>query len=258
MNVRQIKPRHRSEGGHGSSRRTTVRQDFLKNSWRNLSCIRTSSGRDDSIVRTDTPPLQVISITGFARPDQKGWASGQLNFNTQFPYLMCMRPNHEGQTSGRLKLNRQLPYTMHQRPDHSCQMSGRSIWTAILALWRLASGRDTTSSGRLIDLPFLGIWKESVNRSRTDRPPDVLLKRPDGTSWNRNFSIQYRVRTEGARRPDGMTHHLDGWNSGHVGVRTRLLDRPDGWQGTWNSSDLQAESIDITLKVESLFPHLYT
>jgi hypothetical protein len=54
-------------------------------------------------------------------------ASGRLNFNMQFPYLMRVRPNHEGETSGRLKSNRQLPYTMHQRPDHSCQMSGRFI-----------------------------------------------------------------------------------------------------------------------------------
>jgi hypothetical protein len=29
-----------------------------------------------------------------------------------------------------------------------------------------------------------------VNRSRTDRRPDVLLKRPDGASWHRSFSIQ--------------------------------------------------------------------
>jgi len=31
-----------------------------------------------------------------------------------------------------------------------------------------------------------------MNRSRTDRRPDVLLKRPDGESWNRSFSIQCR------------------------------------------------------------------
>jgi hypothetical protein len=104
-----------------------VRQDFPKFSQRNLSCIRTSSGRDGSIVRTDARPLQVISITGFARPDQGARAFGRLNFNTQFPYLMCVRPDHEGETSGRLKSNRQLPYTMHQRLDHNCQTSRRSI-----------------------------------------------------------------------------------------------------------------------------------
>jgi hypothetical protein len=72
MSIRQNKPRHCPDGGHGSSGRITVRQDFPKNSRRNLSCIRTSSGRDGSIVRTDARPLQVISITGFARPDHKG------------------------------------------------------------------------------------------------------------------------------------------------------------------------------------------
>jgi hypothetical protein len=112
-----------------------VRQDFSKFSRRNLSCIRTSSGRDSSIVRTDARSLQVISITGFARPDHGAGASGRLNFNTQFPYLMRVRPDHEGKTSG-----------------------------------------------RLINLPFLGTWKESVNRSRTDRCRDVLLKRQDGES----------------------------------------------------------------------------
>jgi hypothetical protein len=72
-------------------------------------------------------PLQVISITGFARLDQGAGASGRLNFSTQFPYLMRVRPDHKEETSGRLKSNRQLPYTMHQHPDHSCQMSGRFI-----------------------------------------------------------------------------------------------------------------------------------
>jgi hypothetical protein len=34
------------------------------------------------------------------------------------------------------------------------------IWIVILALRRRASGRDTPSSGRLIDLSFIGTWKE--------------------------------------------------------------------------------------------------
>jgi hypothetical protein len=80
-----------------------------------------------NIVQTDAHSLQVISITGFARPDHGAGASGRLNFNTQFQYLMGVRPDHEGLTFGRLKSNQQLPYTMHLRPDHSCQMSGRSI-----------------------------------------------------------------------------------------------------------------------------------
>jgi hypothetical protein len=127
MSVRQNKPMSRLDGGPGPSGRTTVRQDYPKFSWRNLSCIRTSSGRDGSIVRMDARPLQVISIIGFARPNQEAGASGQLNFSTQFPYLMRVRPDHKGETSGRLKSNRQLPYMIHQHPDHSCQMSGRFI-----------------------------------------------------------------------------------------------------------------------------------
>jgi hypothetical protein len=99
---------------------------FQKIPRRNLSCIRTSSRRDGSIVRTVAHPPQVISISGFACPDHGAGASGRLNFNTQFPYLVRVRLDHEGETSGRLKSNRQLPYMMHQRPNHSCQAFGRS------------------------------------------------------------------------------------------------------------------------------------
>jgi hypothetical protein len=106
MGVRQILPGSRPDGGPWPSGRTTVRQDFLKFSQRNLSCIRTSSGQDGSIFRTDARPLQVISITGFARPDHGAGVSGRLNFNTQFPYLTRVRPDHEGKTSGQLKSNR--------------------------------------------------------------------------------------------------------------------------------------------------------
>lgn len=152
MGVRQNKPGSRPDG-------QLCNMIFPKISRRNLSCIRTPSRRDGSIVRTDARSLQVISITGFARPDPRVGASGRLNFSTQFPYLMRVRPNHEGEMSGRLKSNRQLPYTMHQHPDHSCQAFERSNSTAILALWTHASGLDTTSSGRLIDLPFLELGK---------------------------------------------------------------------------------------------------
>jgi hypothetical protein len=127
MGVRQIFPVSRPDGGPWPSGRTTVRQDFPKFLWRNLSYIRTSSGRDGLIVRTDARPLQVISIKGFARLNHGTGVSEQLNFNTQFPYLMRVRPDHERETSRRLKSNRQLPYTIHQRPDHSCQMSGLFI-----------------------------------------------------------------------------------------------------------------------------------
>jgi hypothetical protein len=106
MGIRQNIPGGRPDGEPWPSGRTTVRQDFLKFSRRNLSCIRTSSGRDGSIVRTDASPLQVISIKGFARPDHGARASGRLNFNKQFKYLMRVLLDHEGETSGRLKSNR--------------------------------------------------------------------------------------------------------------------------------------------------------
>jgi hypothetical protein len=91
------------------------------------------------------------------------------------------------------------------------------IWIVILALRRHASGQDTTSSGQLIDLPFLGTWKEIWNWSSTER-------RPDGCKLDRTFSTQWRVRAErhvvrtddawSVCCLDGMAHRPDGWNSG--------------------------------------------
>jgi hypothetical protein len=46
MSVRKNVVRHRPDGGHVPSGRTTVRQDFPKISLRNLSCLRAASGRD--------------------------------------------------------------------------------------------------------------------------------------------------------------------------------------------------------------------
>jgi hypothetical protein len=69
MGVRKNMPGGRPDGEPWPSGWTAVRQDFPKFLRRNLSCIRTSSGRDGSIVRMDARPLQVISITGFGRPD---------------------------------------------------------------------------------------------------------------------------------------------------------------------------------------------
>jgi hypothetical protein len=203
MGVRQNKPVSRPDGGPWPSGWTTVWQDFPKFSRRNLSCIRTSSRRDGSIVWTDARPLQEIFITGFVRPDQGAGASGRLNFNTQFPYLMRVRPDHKGETSGRLKSNHQLPYAMHQRPDHSCQAFGRwnSKCNTCLMDPRVRTGYHIVWTVDWSSLSW--IWKESVNRSRTDRHPDVMLRRPDGSSWNINFSIQWSVWTEEARHPDG-------------------------------------------------------
>jgi hypothetical protein len=223
MGVRQILLGSRLDGGPWPSGQTTVRQDFPKISRRNLSCIRTSSGWDGSIVRKDARPLQVISIIGFARTDHGTGASRRLNFNTQFPNLMRVRPDHEGETSRRLKSNRKLPYTMHQRQDHSCQMSGRFIWTAILALWRYASGPDTTSSGRLIGLPFLELGKNQWTTWELIGVRTCCWNVRTDQVCTEASRCDVGVRTEETRRPDrwclsdwrpnGMTRRPDGWNN---------------------------------------------
>jgi len=46
MSVKKNIPGPRPDGGHGPFGRTTVRQDFLKISRGNLSCLRASSERD--------------------------------------------------------------------------------------------------------------------------------------------------------------------------------------------------------------------
>jgi hypothetical protein len=59
----------------------------------------------------------------------------------------------------------------------------------------------------------------------------VPLSCPDGCKLDKNFSTQWRVRTDDAWsdwRPDGMAHRPDGWNSGQIGVQTAWLDRLDG------------------------------
>jgi len=106
--------------------------------------------------------------------------------------------------------------TTVRRPDGDIRI-------VLLALRRRASGRDTTSSGRLLDLPFLGTCKEIWNWSSTERRPNVLLKRPDGFKLDRTFSTQWRVRTErhvvrtddawSVWSSDGMVRRLDEWNS---------------------------------------------
>jgi hypothetical protein len=70
------------------------------------------------------------------------------------------------------------------------------IWIAILALFMRASGRETTSSGRCINLPIFWTWKESeADQSLMDVRTGCWDVRMDA-SWNRSFSIQWRVQTE--------------------------------------------------------------
>jgi len=115
------------------------------------------------------------------------------------------------------------------------------IWIAILALRRRASRRDTTSSGRLTGLPFLGTWKEIRSWSSTGRRLDVLLKRPDkcklaqktsrysmGFGRNEHFIWMDDAGLYGIQtgwhivRTDGT---VDRWSSGRDGSIVRTADR---------------------------------
>jgi hypothetical protein len=109
---------------------------------------------------------------GDERPD--GYSSTR-NFhisNARVRTMIGSRPDGWSQINNFLLWCTRVRTTAVRRPDGH-------IWIAILALRRQASGRDTTLSGRLIDLPFLGTWKEIRNWSSTGRYPDMLLKRLD-------------------------------------------------------------------------------
>jgi hypothetical protein len=93
-----------------------------------------------------------------------------------------------------------------------------------------------------INLPLLWTWKESeADRSLIGVRTGCWDFRTDA-SWNRSFSIQYRVRTENhvirtddawsVGCLDGMARCLDGWNSEQNGRPDGMTRRPDGWQGT--------------------------
>jgi hypothetical protein len=142
------------------------------------------------------------------------------------------------------------------------------IWIAILALFMSVSGRETTSSGRCINLPIFWTWKESeADRSLMDVRTGCWEVRTDA-SWNRSFSIQWRVRTKryiiwtddaglsGIR--SGWTHHLDGWNSEQMDVRTgwhvvRTADRESEIFYLFRSAEYSENALTSGIPVYSIF-----
>jgi hypothetical protein len=82
MSIRQNIPRHRPDGGHGPSGRTTVRTNFPKFPRRNLSYLRTSSGQDGTSFRRSHIRYKYFPYKALERPDHGGLASGRLFFNT--------------------------------------------------------------------------------------------------------------------------------------------------------------------------------
>jgi hypothetical protein len=245
MGVRQNLPGSRPDGGPWPSGRTTVRQDFPKFSRRNLSCIRTSSERDGSIVRTDARPRQVISITGFARPD--GFTSTR-NF---YIWCACVRTMRGRRPDGWSRIG-----SYHIRCTSvwttAVRCSNGSFWTAILALRRYASGRDTTSSGRLIDLSFLELgknqwtvreligvrtccWNVRTEQVCTEASRYDVGARTEETSHPDRWCLSVWC-------PDGMTRRPEGWISRQMGVRTgwHIIQTAD--RELWNSSDFTLKS----------------
>jgi hypothetical protein len=162
---------------------------------------------------------------GDERPD--GWTS-KRNFHICYARVRTMRGNrldgwsrignfHISCTRVRTKTDR--------RPDGD-------IWIAILALRRCASGRDTTSSRRLIDLSFIETWKES----ETGQVPRGVRTcgwnvRPDA-SWiepSRHSGGSGRKCTTSVRMILGLTGVRTVW---HV-VQT------DGTVVRWASGQMQ-------------------
>jgi hypothetical protein len=112
-------------------------------------------------------------------------------------------------------------------------------------LWARPDGKPHRPKGVSI-FPYSELWKES------EAGQSLLGVRTD-ESWNRSFSIQWKVRTERyvVRTDDaslsgvrsGWTCHSNGWNSGQMDVRT-------GWHVVW-TADRESEIFYLFRNAES-------
>jgi hypothetical protein len=91
---------------------------------------------------------------GDERPDGYSSTRNFHIYNARVRTMIGSRPDGWSRIGNFLLWWTCVPTTVVRRLDGD-------IWITILSLRRRASGRDTTSSGRLIDLPFIGTWKES-------------------------------------------------------------------------------------------------
>jgi hypothetical protein len=201
----------------------------------NLSCLRAASKWWVIVVQTVTRLLQVISLLSLCAFGPWGWPSERLIFYMQFPYLLYARPDHGRPASGRLSLN--------------CELALRSS----------ASGRESTSSGRLQQSSYIYFWKENLKLDRSLRVvwTGCWVVRTDA-SWNRSFSIQRSIQTEihvvqtddalvcrASGRYGTSSGRLELWTDERPDEMTRCSD---GWQGT-EISDLQT--------VQNLLKHFW-
>jgi len=139
----------------------------------------------------------------------------------------CVQTIRDGRPYGWSRIGNFLTWWPRVRTNADWHPDG-DISIAILALFMSASGRETISSGRCINLPIFWTWKESeADRSLMDVRTGCWDVRTDA-SWNRSFSIQWRVRTKKyvVRTDDaclsgirsGKTRRPDEWNSWQMGV----------------------------------------
>jgi hypothetical protein len=163
---------------------------------------------------------------GDERPDG---CTSTRNFHIYYARVRTMRGSRPNGWSriGKFHINCTRVWTKADwRPDGD-------IWFTILALRRSTSGRDTTSSGRLIDLSFIGTWKES----KTGRVPRGVRTccwdfRTDAswieTSRNSGGSGRMMLGLTGVRtvwhvfRTDGTVVR---WASGRAGSIVLTADR---------------------------------
>lgn len=236
---------------------------FLKFPQRNLSCIRTLSGRDDSIVRTVAHPPQVISISGFARPDHGAGASGRLNFNMQFPYTMSVRLDHEGRRLDGWSQIGSYHIRCTSIRTKAVRRSAGQFWTTFLPYG------DTRLDGKLpcpdgwLIFPFLELGKYQGTVRELIGVRTCCWNVRTVASCTKPSRYSGEVLTERARHPDGwfwtvwcpngMTRRPDGWSSRQKGVRT-------GWHIVW-TADRELEFLLILTSLWKWNPclqHLYT
>jgi hypothetical protein len=184
---------------------------------------------------------------GDERPD--GYSSTR-NFHIGNTHVRTMIGSHP---DGWSRICNFLLWCTFVRTTADRRLDGH-IWIAILALRRCLSGWDTTSSRRLIDLTFLGTWKEIRNWSSTGRCPDMLLKRPDGCKLAQKL-------LDTVWGPDGMntssgrmmlvclaSGRMEQWTDGRPDRMARSSGR---LTGNLNSSDLQ--TLNSGIPVYSIF-----
>jgi hypothetical protein len=147
--------------------------------------------------------------------------------------------------------------------------SNGCIWIAILALWMSASGRESTSSGRLHQSSLIWTWKENLK----------LIDHRTSSERVAETSGRMQAGIEASRYSGGSgqnPHRPDEWClvcrvSGRNGMSSRRLElwiderpdgmasRPDSCQGTdfsWLANS--AETLEHFWIAKSLLKNIFT